>query len=105
MVDDVLGTPGELGAKVLTLGGDAGGTGVQVALPRHVTAQGNQHAGAEAELLGAQKSRHDDVPAAAQPAVGAEAHAFAQAVRHEHLLRLGQSELPRHAGILDGRKR
>ena len=82
MVDDVLGPAGELGAQVLALGGDAGGAGVQMALPSHVAAQRDQHPGAEAELLGPEKRRNDDVAAAAQSTVRAEAHALAQPVRH-----------------------
>ena len=66
-----------------------------MALPRHIASQRDQHAGAEAELLGPEKRRDHDVPPATQATVGAQADAFAQAVGDEHLLRFGEAELPR----------
>ena len=43
----------------------------------------------------------DDVAAGLHLAVGLHADAAAQAVQHQRLLRLGQAELPRRAGVLD----
>ena len=87
--------------EVLALRGDAGGTGVEVALAGHVAAQGDDGRRAEAELLGAQHRGHHHVAAGLDAAVGAQADATAQAVEHQHLLRLGQAQLPGAAGVLD----
>ena len=57
--------------------------------------------GGEAELLGAEQRGDDHVAAGLQLAVGLDADAAAQVVHHQHLLRLGQAELPGHAGVLD----
>ena len=70
-------------------------------LARHVAAERHEHSRPEPELLGAEECRDHYVPPAAQAAIGPQAHAFAQAVGDEHLLRLRQAELPRNAGVLD----
>ena len=59
----------------------------------------------EAELLGAEQRGDRDVAAGLQLAVGLDADAAAQVVHHQHLLRLGEAELPRDAGVLDRRER
>ena len=46
----------------------------------------------------------DDVEAGAQPAVDLQADAAAQVVADEHLLGLGEAELPGHAGVPDRRR-
>ena len=101
VVDHVLGAAVELGPQVFALGRDPGRAGVQVALPRHVAAERDQHAGAETELLGAEHRRDDDVAAVAQATVCTQAHPLAQAVGDQHLLCLGEAELPRRACVLD----
>ncbi len=103
--DDLIRGAGELGAQVFTLGGDTGRAGVEVALPGHVAADGDQHRGAEPELLGAENRRHDDVFRGLEPAVGAQPHARAEAVLDQRLLRFGETELPGAAGVLDRRQR
>ena len=55
----------------------------------------------EAELLGAEQRRHDDVATGLQLPVDLDDDAVAQAVEHERLLRLGEAELPRGAGVLE----
>ena len=45
----------------------------------------------------------DDVAAGLELAVDLHDDAVAQAVHHQHLLRLGEAELPRHAAVLDRR--
>ena len=84
---------------------DAGGAGVEVALPRHVAAEGDQHGSAEGVFIGAQQRRDQDIARRLQTAIGAQADAAAQAVAHQHLLRFGQAQLPGIAGILDAGKR
>ena len=59
----------------------------------------------EAELLGAeQRAEHDVAPGLELP-VDLQAHAAAQPVHHQHLLRLGEPELPRRARVMDRRQR
>ena len=99
--DDLVRGAGVLGAQVLPLGGDPGRAGVEVALPGHVAADRDQHRRAEPELLGAEHRRHDDVFRRLEAAVGAQPDARAQAVLDQRLLRLGQTELPGAAGVLD----
>ncbi len=57
--------------------------------------------GGEAELLGAEQRGDRDVAAGLELAVGLDPDAAAQVVHHQHLLRLGEAELPRDAGVLD----
>ena len=104
MIDHVLGPAGELCAQVLALSGDAGRARVEVALARHVASERDKQAGTKAELFRAEEGSHDYVAAVAEAAVGAQAHALAQPVCHQHLLRLGQPQLPRHARVLDRRQ-
>jgi hypothetical protein len=104
-VDDVLLFALELGAQIVALGGDADRAGVEVALADVDAAEGDEGDGAEVELLGAQDGGVDDVAPGAQAAVGAQGHAAAQVVEHEHLLGFGEAELPRQTGVFDGRDR
>ena len=103
--DDLLRRPLELGAQVLALGGDAGGTGVQVALPGHGAPE--RHEGCRAETVGlrAQQRGDDHVAASLEPAVGPHLDAVPEAVPHERGLGLREAEFPRRAGVLDGRER
>ena len=72
-----------------------------MALAGHVATDRDQDRGAEAEFLRPEQRRHDDVFRRLEAAVGAQADARAQAVHDQGLLRLGQTELPRAAGVLD----
>ena len=72
-----------------------------MALAGHVAADRDQDRRAEAVLLGAEHRRDDHVLGRLDAAVGAQPHARAQAVHDQHLLRFGQTELPRAAGVLD----
>src|SRR5689334_9616990 len=74
-------------------------------LARHVAAESDENGGAESEFVRAEKRRDDDVARRAQAAIGAQAHAPAKSVVDEHLLRFGEAELPRIAGVLDAGKR
>ena len=58
-------------------------------------------AGGDAPLLGAEQRGHGDVAAGAQHAVGLQHDAVAQAVAHEHLVGLGEAQLPGQPGVLD----
>ena len=79
------------------------GTGVEVALAHHDAAFDHERRGGEAELVGAEQRADDDVAAGLHLAVGLDRDAPAQAVQHQRLLRFGEPELPRRAGVLDRR--
>ena len=75
--------------------------GVEVADAHHDAARRDQRGGREAELLGAEQRADDDVAAGAQAAVDLQPHAPAQVVADQHLLGLGEAELPGHARVPD----
>ena len=100
-VDDVLGAALELRAQHRVLRRHPDRAGVEVALAHHDAALGDQRRGREAELVGAEQRADDDVAPGLHLAVGLHADAAAQAVQHQRLLRLGEAELPRRAGVLD----
>ena len=54
-------------------------------------------------LLGPQQRGDGDVAAGLELAVGLDDDAAAQVVEHQRLVRLGQAQLPREAGVLDAR--
>ena len=89
-------------AQLRILRRDADRAGVQVADAHHDAARHDERRGREAELLGAEQRRDDDVAAGLHLAVDLHDDAVAQVVEHQHLLRLGEPELPRHAAVLDG---
>ena len=101
VLQDVLGRPGEAPAQLGILRRDAHGAGVEVADAHHDAARRDQRGGREAELLGAEQRADDDVEAGAQAAVDLQADAAAQVVADEHLLGLGEAELPGHARVPD----
>ena len=76
-----------------------------MALAHHDAAHRDQRRGGESELFGAEQRGDDDVAAGLQFAVGLHANAAAQIVHHQHLLRFGEPELPRNAGMFDGTER
>ena len=84
---------------------DADRTRVEVADAHHHAAQHDERRRGESELLRAEQRADDDVAAGLHLAVDLHDDAIAQVVEHEHLLRLGQAELPRHAGVLEARQR
>ena len=95
----------ELRAQFRTLGGNSGGAGIEVALPRHVAAQRYQYRRAEGKFVGAQQRRDEHIARGGDASVHPQPHPAAQAVMPQHLLRFGQSQLPRIAGVLDAAKR
>ena len=94
---------GEALAQLRVLGGDADRAGVEVALAQHDAAHDDQRRRREAELLGAEQAGDGDVAAGLELAVRLDDDAAAQVVGDEHLLRLGDAELPGQAGVLDRR--
>ncbi len=87
------------------LGRDAHRTRVQVADAHHDAARHDERRGRKPEFLAAEQRGNHDVAAGLHLAVHLHDDAVAQAVDHEHLLGLGQAELPGHAGVLDARQR
>ena len=103
IVDDVLGLPAELAAQHRILRGHADRAGVEMALAHHDAAGDDQRRRREAEFVGAEHRADDDVAAGLHLAVDLHGDAAAQAVEHQRLLRLGEAQLPRRAGVLDRR--
>ena len=105
VVDDVLGLAGELFAQHRILRGHAHRAGVEVAFAHHDAAFDHQRRGGEAEFIGTQNGADHHVATGLHLAVGLQAHAPAQSVEHQRLLRLGQAQLPGRSGVLDRRPR
>ena len=101
----IVGRAGELGPKVLALGGDPGRAGVEVALAGHVAADRDERRRPERELLGAEQRRDHQVATGLEAAVGAQRDPVAQVVAQQDLVDLGQTELPRRPDVLDRRQR
>eukprot|EP00962_Isochrysis_galbana_P043933 scaffold16890_cov110-Isochrysis_galbana.AAC.5 len=102
--EHVVGHADKLGAQGLLLRGHSDRAVVGVADARHHAADGDHGDCAEAKLVRAQHRAHHDVVARLEPAVDAQHDAVAQLVDDERLVRLGEAELPRAAGVLDGGK-
>ena len=101
IVDDVLGLALEALAQHRVLRRDADRAGVEMALAHHDAAGRDQRRGGEAELVGAEQRADHDVAAGADAAVDLHGDAAAQPVEHQRLMRLGEADLPRAAGMLD----
>ena len=89
----------ELAAQARVLCGDAGGAIVEVADAQVLAAQCNHGRGAKAEGLGTEDGGLDHVQAGLQAAIGLHPHPASQAIGAQHLLRLGQAQLPGRAGV------
>ncbi len=94
-VRDELGLAGEALAQLGVLRGDADRAGVEVADAHHDAAQHHQRRRREAELLGAEQGGDDHVAPGLHLPVDLDDDPVAQLVEDEHLLGLGQAELPR----------
>ena len=92
---------GEALAQHRVLRGDAHRAGVEVADAHHHAALDDQRRGGEAELLGPEQRGDDHVAAGLELAVDLHGHPVTQAVEQQRLLRLGQPQLPRCAGVLE----
>ena len=92
-------------AQLWILRGDAEGTGAQMADAHHAAAHGDERRGGEAKFLRAQQQGDGDIVAAHQLAVRLQRHALAQVVAAQHLMRLGQPDLPRQARVVDAAHR
>ncbi len=96
---------GKAFSQVFVLRGDADRASPEMALPHQQAAERHQRGSAEAESLGPQQSADHHVAAGSHLAVDLNDDPIAQAVEHQRLLRLGQTELPRRSGMFDRAKR
>src|SRR5208283_351916 len=69
-----LRTPRKTRPQLLILGCDSYGTSVEMTLPRHYAAHGQQRGGPETKFLGPEQSRHYHVAGKLQSAVHTQAH-------------------------------
>ena len=102
---DHLRRPGELRPQLRPLGRDPDRAGVQVTRANHEAALREERRRAERVLVRAEQRGDHHVPAGLQPAVHAETDPRPKAALRHLALRLDQTELPRQAGVLDGRER
>ncbi len=100
--DNHLGLALKFGAELFVLGGDADRTGVEMALARHNTTDGEERGGAEAKFVGAENGGKDDIAGKFQPPVHAEREARTEASANQGVVRFAQTNFPREAGVLDG---
>ena len=84
---------------------DADRAVVRVADTRGDAADRDHRDGAEAELVRAEQSAHDNIVARLQAAINAKDDTVTQAVENELLVRLRKAELPRAARMLHGGER
>ncbi len=103
-VDDELGLARELLAQFGVLGRDTDGARVEVAHAHHHAAAHDERHGREPELLGTEQRRDHHIAAGLQLAVDLHDDAVTQSVQQQRLLRLGQTQLPGRAGMLDRRE-
>ena len=100
-IDDMLGQADEALAQLRVLRRDADRTGVEMAFAHHDAAGGDERRRGETELVGAQQGADHNVAAGAQAAVDLHGDARAQAVQHQRLMRFGEADFPRAAGVFD----
>ena len=99
------GSPVKFLRSTRILRGDADRAGVEMADAHHDAAERDERRGGETEFLGAEQRGDDHVAAGLQLAVRLDGDAAAQIVQHQRLVRFGEAEFPRQAGVLDGRLR
>ena len=104
VIDNVLRFAGELFTQLGILRRDAYRASVQVALPHHDAAQGDERGGAKTKFFGAQQRGDHNVAPGFESAVGLQHHAATKIIEHQHLVRFGDSKLPRQTGMLDTRQ-
>ena len=101
VIHHMLGLALKLLTKHRILGGHPHRTGVEVALTHHDAARGHQRRGGKAHLIGAQERANHDIAAGLHLAIGLHPDTTTQAIEHERLLGLCQTDLPGRARMLD----
>src|SRR6185312_9214690 len=101
----MLRTSAEFCAKFRALRGDSCWAGIQMALARHVAANGDENCGSHGVLVCAEQRGNEDVARGAKSTVAAQAHATAESVGEQNLLSFRQAKLPGIARVLDAGQR
>src|SRR4029453_16079930 len=104
-VDHELRLARELRTELGVLCRHAHRAGVEMADPHHDAAADHQRASPETEPPGPEQRADDHVTTGLQLAVDLPHDAVAEPVQQQRLLRLGQTELPRATGMLQGGQR
>ena len=91
----------KLVAQLRILRRDADRAGIQMANAHHDAAQGDQRRRGKAVFFRAQQRSDDDIAPRLELPVCFQAHAAAQLVQHQRLVRFGQAQFPRRTGVLD----
>ena len=105
VIDDVFRLAVELRPQFRILRRNPDRARVQVTLPHHDATQRDQRSRREAELFGTQQRPDNDITAGLQPAVGLQHDAASQIIQHQHLMRLGDAQLPGQPRVFDRRQR
>ncbi len=101
---DLFRRPDEASPQSLILSSYTYGTSIEMTLARHHAAQGEKSGGAETEFISTQHRSDDDVARKFEATVGAQTNTPTQTGAHERGVCVAKPELPRQAGILDGRE-
>ncbi len=105
VLDHLFGRAAELCAEDRVLRCDTHRASVEVALPHHDAAHGDQGGRRKAVLLGAQACRDDDVAPSFELTISLQAHPSSQPIADQGLLRLREAKLPGDSGMADARQR
>ena len=105
VIHDMLGLAGELLAEHRVLRGHAHRARVEMTLSHHDATQRHERRRGETEFLRTQDRGDHHIAARLEPAVGLQHDAAAQVVEHERLVRFGNAQFPRQAGVLDAGER
>ena len=100
-VDDMLRLAGKAFAQYRVLCGDTDRAGIEMTLAHHDAALNHQRRGGKSELIGAQQRADEHIANSFHLAIRLDTNATTKTIQHQRLLRLGEAELPRRAGMLD----
>ncbi len=101
-VDGVGGISGIGGTEFGVLGGDSGGTGIEMPDAHHNTAEGDEGSGGESEFFGTQEGCYGDVSSGFELSIGFDDDAAAEVIQDEGLMGFGESEFPGQSGVFVG---
>jgi len=103
--DHIFGRAIEAPTQFGVLGRDADRASVEMAFAHHHAARGDQSGRGDAEFVGAQQRADYHLAARADAAIDLHGNAAAQPVQHQGLMRLGETDFPRLAGMMDRAER
>ena len=104
-IDDVFGLAGEFFPQNRVLCGHTHGAGVQVAFAHHDATLDHQGCRRKTKFIGTEQGGDGHIATGFHLTVGLHANALPESIHHQGLLGLGQTDLPRRSGVLDGRPR